>query len=76
MEGNTETKCEAEAKRKAIQRLPNLEIHPIYSHQTQTLLQILKSACWVKPDIAASGETLLEPDKYRGVCSQPTIGLN
>jgi hypothetical protein len=31
----TETKCGAE---KVIQRLPHLGIHPIYSHQTQTLL--------------------------------------
>ena len=35
--GNMETKCGAETERKAIQRLPNLGIHPIYSYQTQTL---------------------------------------
>jgi hypothetical protein len=35
---NTETKCGAETEGKAIQRLPHLGIHPIYSHQTQTLL--------------------------------------
>jgi hypothetical protein len=38
--GNIETKYGAETEGKAIQRLPNLGIHPIYRHQTQTLLQI------------------------------------
>jgi hypothetical protein len=33
-----ETKSEAEAKGKAIQRLSHLRIHPIFRHQTQTLL--------------------------------------
>jgi hypothetical protein len=32
--GNMETKCGAETEGKAIQRLPYLGIHPIYSHQT------------------------------------------
>ena len=32
--GNMETKCGAETEGKAIQRLPLLGIHPIYSHQT------------------------------------------
>jgi hypothetical protein len=40
MEGVTETKCGTETEGKAIQRLTHLGIHPIYSHQTQTLLQI------------------------------------
>jgi hypothetical protein len=31
---NIETKDGAEAEEKAIQRLPYLGIHPIYSHQT------------------------------------------
>jgi hypothetical protein len=43
--GETETKCGAETKGKVIQRLPYLGIHPIYSHQTQTLLQMPTSAC-------------------------------
>jgi hypothetical protein len=30
--GNTETKCGAQTKAKAIQRLPHLGIHPVYSH--------------------------------------------
>ena len=40
-----ETKCGAETEGKAIQRLPHLGIHPIYSHQTRRLLQMLGSAC-------------------------------
>jgi hypothetical protein len=38
MGGDTETKCGAETERKTIQRLPCLEIHSTFSHQTQTLL--------------------------------------
>jgi hypothetical protein len=43
--GNMETKCGAETEGKAIQRLPHLRIHPIYSHQIQTLLWMLGGAC-------------------------------
>jgi hypothetical protein len=43
--GNTETKCGAESEGKAIWRLPHLGIHPIYSHQTQTVLLMSRSAC-------------------------------
>jgi hypothetical protein len=43
--GNTGTKCGPENEGKAIQRLPKLGIHPIYSHQTQTLLGMPRSAC-------------------------------
>jgi hypothetical protein len=43
--GNMETKCGSETERKAIQRLPHLEIHPIYSHQTQLLLWMPGSVC-------------------------------
>ena len=32
--GNMETKCRAETVGKAIQTLPHLGIHPIYSHGT------------------------------------------
>jgi hypothetical protein len=38
MRGHTKTKYGAETEGKAISRLPHLGIHPIYSHQTQTLL--------------------------------------
>jgi hypothetical protein len=42
---NMETKCGAETERKTIQRLLYLGIHPIYSHQTQTLLLMPRSTC-------------------------------
>jgi hypothetical protein len=45
MGGVTDTKCEPESEGKAIQRLPHLGIHPIFSHQTQTVLWMPKSAC-------------------------------
>ena len=38
---NTETKCGAETVGKAIQRLPHLGIHPIYSCQTWA-----DAGCW------------------------------
>jgi hypothetical protein len=40
MEGVTETKFEAETEERTIQRLAYPGIHPIYNHQTQTLLPI------------------------------------
>jgi hypothetical protein len=52
--GDTETKCGAETEGKAIQRLPHLGINPIYSHQTQKLLWMPRSACRQAPDIAVS----------------------
>jgi hypothetical protein len=42
--GNTETKYGAGTEGKAIQSLPHVGIHPIYIHQSQTLLQIPRSA--------------------------------
>jgi hypothetical protein len=33
-------------------------------------------ACWWKPDMAVSWESLPQPDKDRGRSSQPTIGLS
>ena len=45
MEGVTETKFGAEMKGRTIQRLPNLGIHPIYNHQTQTLLHMPERFC-------------------------------
>jgi hypothetical protein len=42
---NMEIKCGAETERKAIQRLPHLGIHPMYSHQMQTLFWMPRSAC-------------------------------
>jgi hypothetical protein len=45
MGGDTDTKCGAETEEKAIQRLPHLGIHPIYSQQTQILLWMPISTC-------------------------------
>jgi hypothetical protein len=45
MEEVTETKCGAETKGMTSQRLPHLGIHPIYSHQNQTLPWMPKRAC-------------------------------
>jgi hypothetical protein len=45
MEGVTETKVGAKMKGWTIQRLPHLGIHPIISHQTQTLLHMPARFC-------------------------------
>jgi hypothetical protein len=45
MEGVTETKFRAETEGRTIQRLPHLEIHPIYNHQTQTLWHMPERFC-------------------------------
>ena len=76
MEGVTETKFRAETVEMTIQRLPHLEIHPIYNHQTQTLLWMPTRACWQEPNKAVSWEALPVPDKYRSGCSQSSIGWN
>ena len=76
MEGVTETKCGLETEGMTIQRLAPLEIHPIYNHQTQTLLWMSISACSQEPDIAVSLKALPVPDKYRSGCSQPSIELS
>jgi hypothetical protein len=52
MEGVTETKCEAEMDGMTIQRLTHLEIHPINTHQKQTLLCMPTRACLQEPDIS------------------------
>jgi hypothetical protein len=49
-----ETKYGAETEGKTIQRLPYLGIHPIHSHQTQTLLWLPTSAYCHEPDIDVS----------------------
>jgi hypothetical protein len=69
MEGVTETKFGAKMKGWSIQRLPYPRIHPIISHQTQTLLHMPARFCWKDPDIAFSGEAMPVPGKYRTVCS-------
>jgi hypothetical protein len=45
MKGVTETKFVAKTKEWTIQRLPHLRIHPIISHQTQTLLHMPERFC-------------------------------
>jgi hypothetical protein len=45
MEGVTETKFGAEMKGWTIQRLSDLWIHPVISHQMQTLLHIPARFC-------------------------------
>jgi hypothetical protein len=45
MEGVTETKFGTETKGWTIQRRPNLEIHPIISHQMQILLHMSARFC-------------------------------
>ena len=81
LEGGTkylqeEIQCEAESEGKTIQRLPHLEIHPIYSYKSQTLLWMPTSTCWPEPDIAVTWEALLVHDKYRGGHSHPAIDLS
>ena len=74
MEGVTETMFGAKMKGWAIQRLPHLEIHPIISNQTQTLLHMPARFCWKDPDIAVSCEAMPVPYKHRSGCSQSAIG--
>jgi hypothetical protein len=45
MEGGTETKYGAKTKGWTTKRLPHPGIHPIISHQTQTLLNMPKRFC-------------------------------
>ena len=72
MRANMDTQCGAETEGKTIQRLPQLRIHHIYSHQTQTLLWMQTSACWQEPDVTVSLEDLPVPDKYQRLAlSQP-----
>jgi hypothetical protein len=42
---NMETKCGAETEAKAIQRLPYLRVHQIYSRQTRMLFLMPGNAC-------------------------------
>ena len=74
--GNTGTKNGAETEGQATQKVPHLGIHPICSHQTQTLLLMPSSAWWQEPDITVSWESLLELVKYRCRFLQQTIGLS
>ena len=64
MEGITEIKFGAETKGWTIQRLPHPGIHPIISHQIQTLLHMPAKFCSRDPDIAVSFEAMPVPAKY------------
>ena len=76
MGGVTETKFGAETKEWTIQRLPHQGIHPIISHQTQTLLHMPARFCWKDHDIAISREAMPVPGKHRSECSQSAIRWN
>ena len=76
MEGVTKTKFRAEMEERTMQRLPYPGIHPIYNHQTQTLLHMPARFCWKDPDIALSCESMPVSGKYRSGCSQSSIGWN
>jgi hypothetical protein len=76
MERLTETKFRAETVEKTIQRLFYLGIHPIYNHQTQTLLHMEARFCWQDPDTALSCEAMPVHGKYRSRCSQSSLGWN
>jgi len=43
--GNTETKFEAETEGRPFRDCPTWGIHPIYSNQTPSILQMPRSAC-------------------------------
>jgi hypothetical protein len=76
MEGVTEIKFGAETEVRTIQRLSHPGIHPIISHQIQTLLHMPARFCRKDPDIAVSCEAMPVSGKYRSGCSQSSIGWN
>jgi hypothetical protein len=76
MEGVTETKFGAETEGRTIQRLPHPGIHPIYNHQTQTLLHMPARVCWEDSDIALPYEAMPVLGKCRSGCSQSSSGWN
>jgi hypothetical protein len=53
-EENTETNCGEETEGKTMKRLAHLGIHPIYSHQTQILSWMPRSAGRQEADRAIS----------------------
>jgi hypothetical protein len=76
MKGVKETKFGANMKGWTIQRLTHPGIHPIISHQTQTLLHMPERFCWRDPVIAVSNEAMPGRSKYRSGCSQSSIRWN
>jgi hypothetical protein len=69
IEGVTETKFRAVMEERTIQRLSHPVIHPIYNHQTQTLLHMPTRFCSQNLDIALSCEAMPVCGKYRSGCS-------
>ena len=53
----TESKCGTETEGMTFQRLPHLGIHPIYNHQTQTLL-------WMPTMLAERRLKWLSPERF------------
>jgi len=76
MEGVAETKFGAKTKGWTIQRVPHPGVHPIISHQIQTLLHMPARFWWQDTDIAVSCEVMPVPGKYRSGFSQSSIGWN
>jgi hypothetical protein len=76
MKGITETKLGAKMKGWTIQRIPHLGIHPIISHQTQTLLHNARKILLRDPVIAISYEVMPVPGKYISGCSQSSMRWN
>jgi hypothetical protein len=76
MEGVAETKFWGKVKGCTNQRLPHPGVHPIISHQSQTLLHIPARFSWKDPGIADSCEALPVPGKYKSGCSWSSIGWN
>jgi hypothetical protein len=67
MRPNMDTKCGTETEEEDILRLHYLGIHPIYSHQTQTLLRKLKvladrSLIYLSPESLRQSLTNTEVD--------------
>jgi hypothetical protein len=69
MEGVTKTKFGTDMKGWTIQTLPHPGIHPIITHQLQTLLHTPAWFCWKDPDIADSCKAMPMPGKHRSGCS-------
>jgi hypothetical protein len=74
--GVTERKFGAMMKGETTQRLPHPGIHPIISHQTQTLLHMPARFCGRDPGIAVLYEAMPVPGKYKSGCSQSSIRWN
>ena len=76
IEGVTERKFGPVTEGRTIQSLPHLGIHPISSHQTQTLLHTPATFCQQDTNSAISCEAMPVPGKYRSGCSLSSPGWN